>query len=531
MKRSREHILEEESKRAFINLLPSEWIHREKHPDYGIDMEVEIVEGDDVTNKVFWVQLKATGSIKLRQKKIIFKAKTDHLRFWETCRLPVFIIYWIKAKDIFYYLFVQKYIREILSLENYNWREKKFATIRFPLESELKDVTKIKSIADEGYFYIMEQQLNEKQKIERGIQAAHYWLDGIPQSDNEQLKDLMLKALRYELIDNFPSAIKEYENILRVCSMSPSQHMSVLLNLGNAHYSISQNKDALKNYKVMLELAKKISKKEALEGKSAALGNIGLIYSAKGELDNALKYHKDALKIDREIGYKQGEAAALGNIGLIYSDKGDLEKALKYHKDAFKIHREIGYKQGEAAALGNIGLIYSDKGDLEKALKYHKDALKIDREIGYKQGEALDLDAIGLIFISKGNSSKALKYMNDALTIHKDIGHKWGEALSLGNIGLIYSDKGELDNALKYHKDALKIDREIGYKQGEALDLGHIGIVYKRKDKPGEALKYLKDALNILDRYKLVYGRDFIQNAIDSITKTKVPSPRRRGIG
>ena len=491
MKRSREHILEEESKRAFINLLPSEWIHREKHPDYGIDMEVEIVEGDDVTNKVFWVQLKATGSIKLRQKKIIFKAKTDHLRFWETCRLPVFIIYWIKAKDIFYYLFVQKYIREILSLENYNWREKKFATIRFPLESELKDVTKIKSIADEGYFYIMEQQLNEKQKIERGIQAAHYWLDGIPQSDNEQLKDLMLKALRYELIDNFPSAIKEYENILRVCSMSPSQHMSVLLNLGNAHYSISQNKDALKNYKVMLELAKKISKKEALEGKSAALGNIGLIYSAKGELDNALKYHKDALKIDREI----------------------------------------GYKQGEAAALGNIGLIYSDKGDLEKALKYHKDALKIDREIGYKQGEALDLDAIGLIFISKGNSSKALKYMNDALTIHKDIGHKWGEALSLGNIGLIYSDKGELDNALKYHKDALKIDREIGYKQGEALDLGHIGIVYKRKDKPGEALKYLKDALNILDRYKLVYGRDFIQNAIDSITKTKVPSPRRRGIG
>jgi len=69
--------------------------------------------------------------------------------------------------------------------------------------------------------------------------------------------------------------------------------------------------------------------------------------------------------------------------------------------------------------------------------------------------------------------------MKDALIIHKEIGHRWGEAESLGNIGLIYSHKGDLDNALKY----------------------------------------LKEAINILDTYKLVYGRDIIQKAIDSITK------------
>ena len=83
MKRPRQHVLEEESKRAFINLLPPEWIHREKHPDYGIDMEVEIVEDGKVTNNVFWVQLKATESIKPGQKEITYNAKTEHLKFWE----------------------------------------------------------------------------------------------------------------------------------------------------------------------------------------------------------------------------------------------------------------------------------------------------------------------------------------------------------------------------------------------------------------------------------------------------------------
>ena len=67
----------------------------------------------------------------------------------------------------------------------------------------------------------------------------------------------------------------------------------------------------------------------------------------------------------------------MGNIGLIYSDKGELETALKYHTEALKIDTEIGYKKNEANDLGNIGLIYSDKGELDQALKYLAEALKV----------------------------------------------------------------------------------------------------------------------------------------------------------
>jgi tetratricopeptide (TPR) repeat protein len=240
-----------------------------------------------------------------------------------------------------------------------------------------------------------------------------------------------------------------------------------------------------------------LDKSDDNKWKSIAIGNIGLIYSDKGEADEALKYLQQALEIDREIGFRQGEASALGNIGLIYSAKGEADEALKYQQQALEIDREIGFRQGEASALGNIGLIYRAKGEADEALKYHKQALEIHREIGFRQGEASDLGNIGLIYRAKGEADEALKYHKQALEIHREIGYRQGEASQLGNIGLIYSAKGEADEALKYHQQALEIDREIGFRQGEASDLGNIGLIYSAKGAADEALKYLQQALEI----------------------------------
>ena len=87
----------------------------------------------------------------------------------------------------------------------------------------------------------------------------------------------------------------------------------------------------------------------------------------------------------------------MGNIGLIYRTKGDLDTALKYLKDALDIHKKIGYKQGEAVALGNIGQFYYAKGDLDTALKYLKDALQILVEFKLTQWKEIIENAIEII--------------------------------------------------------------------------------------------------------------------------------------
>ncbi|HHB95180.1 MAG TPA: tetratricopeptide repeat protein, partial [Campylobacterales bacterium] len=62
----------------------------------------------------------------------------------------------------------------------------------------------------------------------------------------------------------------------------------------------------------------------------------------------ALEYYQKALKIYRQEKLQFEESVVLGNIGLIYSDKGNNDEALKYHKEALKIDKKIGYTQGVA---------------------------------------------------------------------------------------------------------------------------------------------------------------------------------------
>lgn len=522
LRRPKSHVLEYESELALRNQLPKEWILRKKDPDYGIDLEVEIVEKERVTNKVLWLQIKAKECIKPEAKSVSYQMKTKHLKYYESCSIPVIILFYIKSQNLFYYLFIQRFISETISVNNPDWRKKKTVSIKFPLDSRLENEEILESIAIEGRLYIAQRDLNIKSE---GFQ---YWLDGIPQSDDEDLKERTLKALLYMQKEKYPKAIIEFKNILKFCITSHSERMSVLLNLGNAYYSLGQLNKALENSYALLKLAKKVNEGGVKEAESMALTNIGLIYQAKGELKEAMRCFKEALKISRDSGYRQGEANQLGNIGLILKNKGELDEALEYFNDTLKIDKEIGYKKGEASDFGNIGLIYRVKGESDKALKNHRKALKTYRYIGYKEGVANQLGNIGLIHKERGELDKALKYIDESLNLHKSIGFRLEEAMDYNNLSLIYKDKSDLDKAIKYSQDALNIHRTIGYKRGEALALGNMGLIYQDKGNLDRALRCLKNALDIFNKYSLTYQKEIFQNAIDSIEKKRIKRTKSR---
>lgn len=270
-------------------------------PDYAIDMEVEIVEEEKVTNKVLWVQIKATKSVKRSDRTISHSIETKYLEHYERCRLPVIILLWVKCSNSFYYLFAQRYILEKLSVKRPDWRAQKTNTIEFSSDSKLENIAALDSIATEGYLYIIQQELSIKPETRTAI----YWLDGIPKSDDKELKDLTLEALLHIRNERHNDAISVFENIMRVCTTSPTEKMSILLNLGNAHYHLGQLDKAFNAYKTILRLAKKATGWDALEGGAAALGNIGLIYLDKGDLDKALKHLMEAQKIQRAFSHKK----------------------------------------------------------------------------------------------------------------------------------------------------------------------------------------------------------------------------------
>ena len=66
--RPRTHVLEIESQKFVKNVLPSEWVCAEPLHDYGVDLDVEIVEKTFVTGVHFLMQLKSPDNIIITKK-------------------------------------------------------------------------------------------------------------------------------------------------------------------------------------------------------------------------------------------------------------------------------------------------------------------------------------------------------------------------------------------------------------------------------------------------------------------------------
>ena len=82
---------------------------------------------------------------------------------------------------------------------------------------------------------------------------------------------------------------------------------------------------------------------------------------------SAIDYLQQALEIAKEIDNPLGQANDLGNLGLVFQNKGELDKAAEYHRQALEILKDIGNSLGQAKALGNLGIVFKNKGELDKA--------------------------------------------------------------------------------------------------------------------------------------------------------------------
>ena len=78
----------------------------------------------------------------------------------------------------------------------------------------------------------------------------------------------------------------------------------------------------------------------------------------EGKLDVALDYYKKALEISKKTGERNTETAALSNIGLVYSALSKYDESIKYYQELMQLSEEIEDFSEKGSALISIGEIY-----------------------------------------------------------------------------------------------------------------------------------------------------------------------------
>jgi len=124
-------VLEELSLQHLKSILPPEWICREEHEDYGLDVRVELVAQEDVTALEFSVQLKATDHLKTSGGDVVHRCKVSTAAYFLRRPEPVMYVVYDAQGGEAYWLWVKPYL-EGLDESRPGWREQETVGIRIP---------------------------------------------------------------------------------------------------------------------------------------------------------------------------------------------------------------------------------------------------------------------------------------------------------------------------------------------------------------------------------------------------------------
>ena len=72
----------------------------------------------------------------------------------------------------------------------------------------------------------------------------------------------------------------------------------------------------------------------------------------------------------------------MGNLGVLYQTRGDLEEAEELYRKSLALERELGRKQGMASDYGNLGNLHKTRANMDFVYENQIKAKNLFAEIG-----------------------------------------------------------------------------------------------------------------------------------------------------
>ncbi|UCC12659.1 MAG: diguanylate cyclase [candidate division WOR-3 bacterium] len=226
---------------------------------------------------------------------------------------------------------------------------------------------------------------------------------------------------------------------------------------------------------------------------------LGACYLEIADYDTARDYFEKAYALYTKQENKKNKIKLLTNFGILGTMTHDLESALKYHKEVMKLGIEIGDRKAEAIACNNIGNVHLISGDLRTALEYFSRAQTMEHDVGYRLLESISLYNIGTTAKSLGQYDRALESLEHAVQIMRDTGHRMNEAECYALIANVYDFLGDDKKALQFFEKSFRIEEhkaDIFYYMENLLRAAHFHL---DRDNMPQAKYYLDMAQAVAD--------------------------------
>ena len=276
------------------------------------------------------------------------------------------------------------------------------------------------------------------------------------------------------------------------------------------------------------ELLVKLSKAEFMPGTlershvsllaGEILGNLGSSYNEMGSHVKAIENFERMLSLlyeakdNREN--KDNIARILNNIAIIYKNNLDVDMALSYYGQALKIAQEIDSKYVIVANLINTGNIHKDRGDYKTALENMNRAIKINTEEKLYPSGYLAIE-LGAVYLEMKDYPNANEYFVRAIENFESIGANGYLITAMSYQCRMFREQGQLKQAISLGEKGLKMAEEVGMITIQIYFSSNLYKAYKALPRNNKALEYhesliiLEDSLDAGETGKKLQQMEF----------------------
>jgi len=219
-------------------------------------------------------------------------------------------------------------------------------------------------------------------------------------------------------LSNFPESRAEIHEALRLATKPADRSAALTLLATMSSQSEGDYAKADTLLKEALELARGENHLEAL---SHVLYELGDANWRLGNLDVARTYLEESLALARGLGDNTRMAFALNRLGIIHLGS-DLDATERLIKESHTVALASGNRERVMAALSNLGMVAEERGDFQGAINLHQQALVHAQEIGARSDSALFLLNIASGAIKLHDLPSARSALSEGLAIARTLG-------------------------------------------------------------------------------------------------------------
>jgi uncharacterized protein YjbI with pentapeptide repeats/tetratricopeptide (TPR) repeat protein len=180
--------------------------------------------------------------------------------------------------------------------------------------------------------------------------------------------------------------------------------------------------------------------------------------------------------------------------------KGQVDEALSLHNQALEIAESSEDDAVKSLVLHEIGVIHTDRGEFETASNFHYQSLEISKRIADIGIEALSLHQLGIVRCRQKQFDEAIHFLKQSLEVGESLSKDGLKAETLHELAIVYSYLEDLETALTFHYQSLEISERIGNFRGSAETLYSLALIYIK-------LNQLETAIDCYSRSQIILGQ------------------------